>query len=300
MTTALRWWWVPVLVSLASPARSQHHHGSAVMVSHGGHGYHPGGGFGPVVVGGHHAGGGFGPGVVGGYPHSGFGPGFGSFGNFGYGLGAANYGYGYGIPYAYPTPPTIVAVPVAVPQGGGGLMLPPPPAGFFADHQPAPRRANPERAKEQVLIGDRSFRGGNIKRAEDKYLLAAKADPSAPLPHVHLAQVSLARGDYAAAADRLRDAVTVAGATGWLLNTPDIQAIFAEPADFARQLGKLESHLQAHPGDRDAWFVLGVEYYLSGRSKPASDVFQRLTDRKPDEALSAFLDATNTRTPAAN
>jgi len=179
-------------------------------------------------------------------------------------------------------------------------MLPTPPPGFLDETPPPTRRANPERAKEQVVIGDRSFRAGNIKRAEDKYLLAARADPSSPTPHVHLAQVSLSRGDYAAAADRLRDAVTVAGATGWLLNTPDIQAIFAEPADFARQLGKLETHLQAHPGDRNAWFVLGVEYYLSGRTKQASDVFKRLTDRKPDEALAAFLDASNTRLPDAN
>jgi Tfp pilus assembly protein PilF len=148
-----------------------------------------------------------------------------------------------------------------------------------------------------VEVGDRSFRGGNIKRAEDKYHLASKTDPSSPTPHVHLAQVSLARGDYVAAADHLRDAVTVGTDGAWLLTTPDIQTIFAEPADFARHLARLESHLQASPNDRDAWFVLGAECYLSGRSKQASDVFQRLTDRKPDEALAAFLDASKTKAP---
>jgi cytochrome c-type biogenesis protein CcmH/NrfG len=84
-----------------------------------------------------------------------------------------------------------------------------------------------------------------------------------------------------------------------LLNVPDIQSVFAEPADFAKQLARLESHLQANPNDRDAWFVLGAEWYLSGRSKLASDVFQRLNDRKPDEALATFMDASKPKPPAA-
>jgi tetratricopeptide (TPR) repeat protein len=174
-----------------------------------------------------------------------------------------------------------------------------PPRNLFDPNPPPARRSNLARAKELVEIGDRSFRGNNIHRAEEKYNLAAKADPTAPAPHVHLAQVSLARGDYAAAADHLRDAVTVAPNAEWLLNAPDIQSVFAEPADFAKQLARLESHLQANPSDRDAWFVLGAEWYLSGRSRQASDVFQRLNDRKPDEALATFMDASKTKPPAA-
>jgi len=293
MTKAIRWCWVSILLCLASPALAQHHHAAAVFASGGGHG--------------HHGYGGQSPWSIGRFPTGGHGHGYGSYGG-GFGnTGFGPIGYGVAIPYAYPVP-VFVDVPVIVPQvapqgfpgGGGGLMLPMPPAQFVAANRPAPRRANPERAKEQVLIGDRSFRSGNIKRAEDKYILAAKADPADPTPHVHLAQVSLARGDYAAAADRLRDAVTVAIDPAWVLYVPDIQAIYAEPGDFARQLARLESHLQANPGDRDAWFVLGVEYYLSGRTKQASDAFQRLTDRKPDEALTAFLDASNSRPKDAN
>ena len=191
-------------------------------------------------------------------------------------------------------------VPVAVaPRAPLGPMLPMPPRELVDQNAPRARRSNPARAKELVEVGDRSFRGSNIHRAEEKYNLAVKADPTAPTPHVHLAQVSLARGDYAAAADHLRDAVTVAADAGWLLNVPDIQSMFAEPADFSKQLARLESHLQANPNDRDAWFVLGAEWYLSGRSKQASDVFQRLNDRKPDEALAAFMDASKPKAPAA-
>lgn len=182
----------------------------------------------------------------------------------------------------------------------GGLNLPTPPRGVVDPGPARPRITNAARSKELTEIGDRSFRGRNIKRAEDKYKLAAKADPTSPIPHVHLAQVSVARGDYAAAADHLRNAVTVAGDGTWLINAPDIQAIFGEPADFARQLGKLETHLQANPNDREAWFVLGAETYLSGRTRQAFDVFQRLTDRRTDEALTAFIDASRPRQADTN
>ena len=86
-----------------------------------------------------------------------------------------------------------------------------------------------------------------------------------------------------------------AGGIASLNSAPDIQSIYGEPGDFARHLARLESHLQVHPDDRDAWLVLGAEWYLSGRTARAADVFLRLYDpkRKPDIALSAFLHATN-------
>ena len=73
--------------------------------------------------------------------------------------------------------------------------------------------------------------------------------------------------------------------------------MFSEPGDFARHLAKLESHLQANPGDRDGWFVLGAEWYLSGRARQAADVFQRLTDRQPDAALAEFLEVASPPKP---
>ncbi len=286
MRIVARWCWMPLLLAVPPPAYSQHPHGHGASFASYSSPVHVG------YDGGH--------GCPGGYSHGGLGCGLG-------GLGFGSLGYGLGVPYFYPSPllvtgpaffiplyPIVAPPPLSVSQRGGGLMLPMPPRQLLEpDPRPAPRRTNPARAKEQVEIGDRSFRAGNIKRAEEKYNLAVKADPAAPMPHVHLAQVSIARGDYAAAADHLRDAVTVSAGGNWLLNAPDIQAVFGEPADFARQLARLESHLQASPNDRDAWFVLGAEHYLTGRTKQASDIFQRLGDRRPDEALSAFNNASN-------
>lgn len=272
--------------------------------SHGGHG-HDGGS--PAMTG--HP-------TMGPHPHQGF-PGAGNVINVnpgifvGYGVGGVSYysptfffvGQGGFPPIApsFPVPAfsnlTAPSWPIGQGGGPGGLMLPMPDGQGTAQVVARPRRPNPNRARELVEMGDRSFRGANTRRAEDRYQLAIKADPTSPIPSLHLAQVALVRKDYEAVAGHLRAAVGTGAGSGWLLNAPDIQAMFAEPGDFARHLAGLESHLQANPNDRDAWFVLGAEWYLSGRTQQAADVFQRLADRRPDEALSAFLEASNAEKP---
>ena len=178
-------------------------------------------------------------------------------------------------------------------EGLGGMMLP----HSFQNDAWAPRVATPPRANnsaradELVELGDRSFRGGNTLRAEERYKLAARANIETPVPHLHLTQIALIRGDYSTAAGYLRDAIASTRETKWLLETPDIQSMYGEPGDFARQLARLESWLQTHPDDRNGWFVLGAENYLSGHHQVAADAFLRLSDRKPDEALAAFAAA---------
>jgi len=155
------------------------------------------------------------------------------------------------------------------------------------------KRGDPVRAGQLITIGDRLFRAGNLKKAEERYQQAVRTAPDLAAPQVRLAQVALVRGNYAEAANRLRDAETVE--PGWIITAPDIQSIYGEPAEFSRNLSRLESHLQVYPDDRDAWLVLGAQWFLTGRTAKAADVFKRLNDpkRKPDVALAAFLDASN-------
>ncbi|GAC1451949.1 MAG: hypothetical protein NVSMB9_36960 [Isosphaeraceae bacterium] len=169
----------------------------------------------------------------------------------------------------------------------GGPM----PVELARDPEPAPRarRLDPRKAQQFVTIGDRLFRAGNLPRASERYLQAMRTDPSAAAPRIRLAQVALVRGKFDEAAAQIRDAI--AGQPQWLVNAPDIQSLYREPGDFTRQIAKLESHILLEPNDRDAWLVLGAELYLSGQTRRAADVFLRLTDRQPDPALSAFLDA---------
>jgi len=224
------------------------------------------------------------------------------------GGGGGGGGYSYlGLPAYYPTvlytPPPIFLLPSpAGPAIPPGPRLPVP----EAPPQPSPdpphpaaraRKNEPAKAEHLIELGDHLFRVGNSSRATERYQQAAKADPASATPLVRLAQIYLARGKFVEAADAFRAAELVQ--PGWLAKARDIQALYAEPADFAKQVAKLESHLQAHPDDRDAWFVLGANWYLSGRVKKAADVFLRLADRQPDSALTAFLDAALPARPGA-
>jgi tetratricopeptide (TPR) repeat protein len=153
------------------------------------------------------------------------------------------------------------------------------------------------RTQQLMTFGDRLFRAGNYKKAEERYQQAMKTGGHLAAPYVRLAQLALVRGNYADAADRFREAEVAQ--PGWIITAPDIQPLFGEPTEFSRQIGRIESYVQAHPQDRNAWLVLGAEWFLSGRTSKAADVFRRLDDpnRKPDVALSAFLDASNRGRP---
>jgi Tetratricopeptide repeat len=185
------------------------------------------------------------------------------------------------------------------PLPGRGPFLPAPPPALVgrrpaANVPPEPvKRSDPTRSKQLMTVGDRLFRAGNFKRAEERYHQALRAAPDLAAPHIRLAQIAIARVNYAEAADRLRHAETAQ--PGWIITAADIQSIYAEPAAFAQTVTRLESYLQLHPDDRDAWLVLGAQWFLTGRTAKAADVFRRLNDpkRKSDVALSAFLDASN-------
>ena len=148
-----------------------------------------------------------------------------------------------------------------------------------------PAASDPGRAAHYLTFGDRLFRAGNLKKAEERYLQARSAAPDLAAPQLRLAQIALARGHYTEAANRLREAETAQ--PGWLVTAPDIQAIYGEPAEFLRQLARLESYVQSHPDDRDAWLVLGAQWFLSGRTAagrrrlPAAQRSQPQARRRP-------------------
>jgi hypothetical protein len=224
--------------------------------------------------------------------------------------------YPFGVAPTYPPPPILLTPthPSTFVIPGFGSAIPPPPVwgGDNFVQQPAalvPPAANAarreadrneaaaraarraaERVAEDIKVGDRLFRADEFARAERRYREAVQANPNIAEPHLRLAQVAIARKDYAHAARHIHDAQTAE--PGWqLMAQPrDIQNLFGDPAEFARTLGDLESHLQANPEDRDGWLVLGTELYLTGRTERAHDSFLRLTDRKADPTLAGFLD----------
>jgi tetratricopeptide (TPR) repeat protein len=252
-------------------------------------------GIGALPAFGQHGGGGH----SGGGSHGGGSHGGGSHGSPGHRPGGGGIGSPVYIPGGYfPVvflPPPIITTPPPIVVAGGGLMLPTPPPTPPVRLASAPSRATlraqAAKAENYVTLGDNLFRARNYHRAEQRYVQAANTNPSSAAPHVRIAQLALIRGDFAEAAAEYRAAM--AAEPGWLLNAGDVQRLFPEPADFSQAVAKLEAHLQATPGDRDGWLVLGAEWYLSGRARQSADVFTRLNDRKPDATLAAFLDATS-------
>jgi hypothetical protein len=192
------------------------------------------------------------------------------------------------VPIVLPPPAIGPALPPpSAPDRGVGVPWPPPRP--LSNSLPKLKPGDPTRAQQLTTFGDRLFRVGNLHRAAERYEQALHADAHAAAPHVGLAQIAIARGQFTEATNRFRQALDAQ--PDWLINPPDVQALYGEPADFNRTIAQIESHLQANPNDRDAWFVLGAQWYLSGRAKKASDVFLRLVDRQVDPTLSAFLDA---------
>jgi thioredoxin-like negative regulator of GroEL len=161
---------------------------------------------------------------------------------------------------------------------------------------PRPRRTGkPAKAAELVTIGDRLFRAGNLHRAQFRYEQAVEAHPNSAAARIRLAEIALVRGQYAEAVERLREAQTAE--PGWIEHASDIQALFPEPTKFAAQIARIEAHLQRQPDDRNAWLMLGAQWFLSGRVQLAADVFLRLDDpnRPPDDTLQAFLGASKAK-----
>lgn len=237
------------------------------------------------------------------FPYGGGSPGFYHHIHCGVSFGGGGWGL-YGFPYyggvgifgpSYFTPSLQPAGPNFPPLGfdpgvlGGPMPGRPAPGGGLVPVRKV-KRTDPVKVAQLVTFGDRLFRAGNLKRAGERYEQAARADPDVAAPRVGLAQVALVRGQFKESADQIRAAVTAE--PGWLAKASDVQTLYAEPADFIRQISRLESHLLVEPGDRDAWLVLGAQLYLSGQTRRAADVFVRLSDREPDPALSAFLKAT--------
>ncbi len=294
---------------LLTPSLALARHGGGHMGGGGGSGHL--GGFpmhaGPILGGGPTLGGG--P-SLGGPRHPGGVPGLaavgGGYAAFGY-FWPYEYASGPGLYYSPPYPGAVMSpfgyysefgVPLPPPMAVQGPLLPPPPARALSAPVPATRKpADPDRAAHLLTFGDRLFRGGNLKKAEERYQQALAAAPGRAAPHLRLAELAMVRGRYAEAAARLRDAETAE--PGWLASAPDIEAIYGEPEKFHQQLSRLESFVQAHPDDRDAWLLLGAHWFLSGRTARAADVFLRLDDpnRKPDVALAAFLFASNQAQP---
>ena len=208
-------------------------------------------------------------------------------------------GFGYGGWYA---PPPFLMIPqggffpfgsmVPPPMMLRGPLLPPPPEMMAPRPAVNNQQGDPVKAGQRVTVGDRLLRAGNVKKAEERYQQATRSAPDLAAPESAWRRsrsfepiTPMRHSDY----ERRRPPSPV-GSSPRRISSQSL----ASQTEFARHIARLETHLQSHPDDRDAWLVLG-RVVPHRRTAKAADVFQRLNDpkRKPDVALAAFLDASN-------
>lgn len=210
------------------------------------------------------------------------GPGF--WGPYGWGPTAVGVGW-------VPNPPFVPFVPAMAPPPIVDLPL-------VVDWNPPRDPASAGRDTARLLtVGDRLFRAGDLRRADERYAQAAESDPASGDPHFRRAQVAIRRADYRGAVAFLRQAVHVD--PGWSSRAGDIQASWGEPSEFLDALGALEAHLQSDPSDRDGWLLLGAERLYTNRVSEAHDLLLRLSDDPDDACVAALLTAARARSSSA-
>ncbi|MBI2195321.1 MAG: tetratricopeptide repeat protein [Planctomycetes bacterium] len=135
---------------------------------------------------------------------------------------------------------------------------------------------------QALVLGDMHFKEGNYEGAEEQYLIAQKKDMENPITWFALGHARFARGDFAGASGALRTGL--AGYKGWPTVKMDRRDFYGEPEDFYRQIAALEDWIKAHPLDAEAHFVLGYNYYFSGRPSLAAEAFKRASELQPDDS----------------
>ena len=180
-------------------------------------------------------------------------------------------------------------------NGGSGLAAPDVPMGFAPDASPQAQptpvvRRDPARAASTAAMGDKMARAGNMVAAVARYEQATKADPIGAGPRLRLAEVAIRRGRYADAAKRIRAAT--AADPRWAEIPPDLTAMYPGEPEAAQATSKLQSFVDAHPGDRDARLVLGVQHLLTGHPAEAAATLDTLAGQGGDATLVALRAST--------
>ncbi len=171
-----------------------------------------------------------------------------------------------------PMPPSVVAPAASNPVVGGA------PAG---DTARAVRRL--------VEAGDTYFGRGEFARAVEAYRAAARNAPDDPMAAFALGHGLFAMGVYTQAAAQLRLGLTLYPAMVQV--AMNRRAFYGDPVRFDEQVGRLAQYVDANPGDADARFLLGYNYFFSGRRAEAKAQFDALGPQDPIARL--FLQELN-------
>lgn len=152
-----------------------------------------------------------------------------------------------------------------------------------------------------IRLGNDNYQISQFQEAEDAYETAAKSLgefdglPVEQIPFacryapLALGNALFAQKKYKQAADAI-----VAGlhyVPTWPGLTFDLRSLHHDPAEYESLLADLEAKAEANPKDAGAQFLLGYEFYFTGKKKSAREQFEKVIKIDPSHAgARLFLD----------
>jgi len=166
----------------------------------------------------------------------------------------------------------------------------PKPAEAVAPKPDARPPANPVAlAKFHLNRGQAAFDAGELGRATERFAAAVAADPKLGEAHFNLAQVRIARGQYAEAMEAIRNGMK--NAPGWAAASWSTSDLYlAHPKRLTTDVDDLKAAVAAAPTDSTLQFLYAHHLWFSGEKATAAEMFRQLDGKvKEKELVQPFL-----------
>lgn len=144
-------------------------------------------------------------------------------------------------------------------------------------------------ARFHLHRGQEAFDAGELGRATERLTAAVAADPTLGTAHFQLAQLRLARGQYADAVDAIRSGMK--NVRDWANAPFRPNALYAiRPKEQAEDLADLKAALDANPADATLTFLYAHHLWFANDRDKATELFRKLKDRVSEpELVEPFL-----------
>lgn len=164
-----------------------------------------------------------------------------------------------------------------------------PPAKIPDAPKPAPPTDPKVLAQLHLHKGQAAFDAGELGRATERISAAVAADPNLAEAHFNLAQVRIARGQYAEAVDAIRTGMKhVRDWPNATFRTADLY--LANPKRLAEDSADLKAATDANPTDRTLAFLYAHQLWFGGEKAKAGQLFAELKDKVTEkELVEAFV-----------
>ena len=144
-------------------------------------------------------------------------------------------------------------------------------------------------ARFHLNRGQAAFDAGELGRATERFAAAVAADPKLGEAYFNLAQVRIARGQYAEAVEAIRNGMK--NVPGWAAapwSTTDLY--LAHPKRLTADVDDLKAAVAAAPTDSTLQFLYAHHLWFSGEKATAAELFRQLDGKvKEKELVQPFL-----------